>query len=283
MTFHFNTQLIIVCVFYFFLSIFIAHMIKGFGFILKTIFLIIVFSILNDAKGVTADYKTEVFISCAVAFLYVFTDSIVDFFSAMNRWIQNVFYGISYRARLIALLIGKILYAVRWVLRLVLIPIANLFTWFYNLLSRTFRWNRVFIPLTEQFKRKRREGESRRSKHESRQSGAGNHQKAGSTNSEQEEYIRRAKEKVRQAREEAERKKREEEQGNSGGDQRTPRQILGLSDTFTLEELKKAYKQAAFRYHPDKYAHMSETFQKEAQAEFVKAKNAYDVLMKGFR
>jgi hypothetical protein len=276
MTLHFNTQIIIVCVFYFSLSLFIAHMIKDSGFFLKTIFLLLFFGILGE---VSEGYRIEVLISCTIAFLYVFTDSIVNFFSLIRDGIEEIFSGISYRVRLIASLIGKILYAVRWVLRLVLIPIANLFTWFYNLLSRTFRWNRVFIPLTEQFRRKSREAEPRRAQNESKKSGTDT---TGSAHDrEQEEYIRQAKEKVRQAREEAERKKREEEQQNTtGGDQRTPRQILGLSDTFTLEELKKAYKQAAFRYHPDKYAHMSETFQKEAQAEFVKAKNAYDVLMK---
>lgn len=280
MTLHFNTQLIIVCVLYFFVSIFIAKMIKDFGFFLKIIFLFLIFGILGEASEA---YRTEAAISCAVAFLYVFTDSIVNFFSALKRWIEDIFSGISYRARLIALLIGKILYAIRWILRLVFIPIANLFTWFYNLLSRTFHWNLVFIPLAEQFRRKHRPEESRRTQNESRKSSTGRSgSKTGST--QEEEYIKQAKEKVRQAREEAERKKREEEQGGGTGvDQRTPRQILGLGETFTLDELKKAYKQAAFRYHPDKYAHMSETFQKEAQAEFVKAKNAYEILMKGFR
>jgi hypothetical protein len=279
MTLHLNTPLLIVCVLYFLGSIVFANLVKHSGFFFRVILIFLIFGILGE---VSEGYRIEVLISCAIAFLYVFTDSIVNFFSLIRDGIEEIFSGISYRARLIALLIGKILYAVRWVLRLVLIPIANLFTWFYNLLSRTFRWNRVFIPLTEQFKRKRRPEESRRTQNESKKSGTG---KTGSTHDrEQEEYIRQAKEKVRQAREEAERAKREEERRNTtSGDQRTPRQILGLSDTFTLEELKKAYKQAAFRYHPDKYAHMSETFQKEAQAEFVKAKNAYEVLMKGFR
>lgn len=277
-----NVPLVITCVFYFILSAVLARIFRGANYFFRILLLFFIAGVLGEISSV---YRTEALISSLLGIVFIFIEPIVDFLYAVKLWIENVLYGISYRVRIIAGLIGKVLYAVRWVLRLVFIPIANLFTWFYNFLSRTFHWNRVFIPLTEQFRRKYREAESRRPKSESRQSGTGKTHKTSSTNSEQEEHIRRAKEKVRQAREEAEKAKREEEQqqGSAGGDRRTPRQILGLSDTFTLEELKKAYKQAAFRYHPDKYAHMSETFQKEAQTEFVKAKNAYDVLMKNFR
>lgn len=276
-----NVALVITCVFYFILSAVLARIFRGGNYFFRILLLFFIAGVLGEISSV---YRTEALISSLLGIVFIFIESIVDFLYAVKLWIENVFYGISYRVRIIAGLIGKVLYAVRWVLRLVFIPIANLFTWFYNFLSRTFHWNRVFIPLTEQFRRKYREAESRRPQSESRQSGTGKAHKTSSTHSEQEEYVRRAKEKVRQAREEAEKAKRgEEQQGSVGGDRRTPRQILGLSDTFTLEELKKAYKQAAFRYHPDKYAHMSETFQKEAQTEFVKAKNAYDVLMKNFR
>jgi hypothetical protein len=276
-----NVPLVVTSVFYFILSAVLARIFKGANFFFKIVLFFLIAGVLKEISSV---YRTEALISILSGIVFIYIDLIVDFFSAVKRWTENVFYGISYRVRIITGIIGKILFAIRWVLRLVLIPIANLFTWFYNFLSRTFHWNRVFIPLTEQFKRKYREAESRRPKHESRQSGAGNTHKAGSTNSEQEEYIRRAKEKVRQAREEAERAKREEEQprGNAGGDQRTPRQILGLGETFTLEELKRAYRLAASRYHPDKHLGMSERFKKEAEAEFIKVQNAYEVLMKGF-
>lgn len=280
MKFDINVPLVITCVFYFILSAVLARIFKGANFFFKIVLLFLIAGVLGEISSV---YRTEALVSMLSGIVFIYIDLIVDFFSAVKRWAENVFYGISYRVRIIAGIIGKILFGIRWLLRLVLIPTANLFTWFYNFLSRTFRWNRVFIPLTEQFRRKYREAESRRPKHESRQSGAGNTHKAGSTSNDQEEYIRRAKEKVRQAREEAERAKREEEQqGRAGGDQRTPRQILGLGETFTLEELKRAYRSAASRYHPDKHLGMSETFKKEAEAEFIKVQNAYEVLMKGF-
>lgn len=278
MTFSINVPLVIVCVFYFVLSAFLAHLFRTANFFFKILLLPFFFGILGEVSEI---YRAEALISSLSGIVFTFIEPIVNFLYAVKLWIENVLYAILYRIRIIAGLIGKILYGIRWILRLVLIPIANLFTWFYNFLSRTFHWNRVFIPLTEQFKRKYREAKSSGPKQESRQSGTGKTHKTSSTDSEQEEYIRRAKEKVRQAREEAERK--QEEDRRSGGDNRTPRQILGLSDTFTLDELRRAYMQAASRYHPDKHAHLSETFRKEAEAEFVKAKNAYEVLMKGFR
>jgi len=275
-----NVPLVVTCVFYFILSAVLARIFKSSNYFFRILLLFLIAGVLGEISSV---YRTEALISILSGIVFIYIDLIVDFFSAVKRWMENVFYGISYRVRIIAGLIGKLLFAIRWVLRLVFIPIANLFTWFYNFLSRMFHWNRVFIPLTEQFRRKHRKAESRRSQSESRQSGTGKTYKTSSTNREQEEHIRRAKEKVRQAREEAERAKREEEQrSNAGGDRRTPRQILGLGETFTLDELKRAYRSAASRYHPDKHLGMSETFKKEAEAEFIKVQNAYEVLMKGF-
>lgn len=278
MAIHINSQLVIICVFYFIFSAVLAHVFRRSDFFVRIFLVVVFFGVFGQFSK---SYTVEVFVSCVFGIIYIFIEPIV-------RTIENVFAGFSYRVRLIASLIGTILYGIRWVLRLVLIPIANTFTWFYNLLSRTFRWNRVFIPLTEQFKRRHRQAESSRERKEStqsRHSGTGKTNKTNSADSEQEEYIRRAKEKVKQAREEAEKAEREEEQrkNDTAGDRRTPRQILGLGETFTLEELKRAYRSAASRYHPDKHLGMSETFKREAEAEFVKVQNAYKALMKEFR
>ena len=85
---------------------------------------------------------------------------------------------------------------------------------------------------------------------------------------EQEERVRQAKEELRRMREEQEAK-----------DNRSHQEILGLHTGFTKSNLEKAYKMAVSRYHPDKYSHMSEAFQKEAEQELVKVQLAYRSLL----
>ena len=93
--------------------------------------------------------------------------------------------------------------------------------------------------------------------------------------------INQAKEELRKAREQA-KTKEDQQDDNTGGGGRNYRQILGLGDKYSLADLMKAYKLGVSRYHPDKYSHMSESFQKEAQDEFVKVKKAYNELLKNF-
>ena len=88
---------------------------------------------------------------------------------------------------------------------------------------------------------------------------------------EQAERVRQAKEELRRMREEQEAK-----------DNRSHQDILGLNGSFTLSELKEAYRLAVSRYHPDKYSHMSEAFQKEAEQELVKVQQAYRTLLVRF-
>jgi len=287
-----NSQLVITCVFYFIFSSVLAYLFRRFHFFFKVLLIPVFFAVFGKAPNA---YISEALVSSLSGIVFIFIEPILHFFTAIWLWIENIFAGISYRFRLIASVVGKILYAVRWVFRLVFIPIANAFTWFYNFLSRTFHWNRVFIPLTEQFRKKYRQAEPGRTQKESpqsRQSGtdyarSAQERKRQEDQREQEEQIRRAKEKVRQAREEAEKaqkaEREEEQRGGSTGDRRTPRQILGLGESFTLDELKKAYRSAASRYHPDKHLGMSETFKKEAEAEFIKVQNAYNTLLKHCR
>lgn len=56
--------------------------------------------------------------------------------------------------------------------------------------------------------------------------------------------------------------------------------ILELEPTATEEELKKAYRQMAIRYHPDKVASMGEEYQKGAQEKFQKIQEAYENIKK---
>ena len=56
--------------------------------------------------------------------------------------------------------------------------------------------------------------------------------------------------------------------------------VLGIEPTATEEEVKKAYRQMAIRYHPDKVAHMGEEYQKGAKEKFQKVQEAYEAIKK---
>lgn len=56
--------------------------------------------------------------------------------------------------------------------------------------------------------------------------------------------------------------------------------VLGIEPTATEEEIKKAYRQMAVRYHPDKVAHMGEEYQKGAKEKFQKVQDAYENIKK---
>lgn len=52
-------------------------------------------------------------------------------------------------------------------------------------------------------------------------------------------------------------------------------QILGLSESASNSEIKKAYYKIAKKYHPDSYASMNEQSKKNAEEKFKKINNAY--------
>jgi len=56
--------------------------------------------------------------------------------------------------------------------------------------------------------------------------------------------------------------------------------ILELTPESTDEELKKAYKKMAVKYHPDKVSHLGEDVQKAANDKFKKVNAAYDQIKK---
>ncbi len=60
--------------------------------------------------------------------------------------------------------------------------------------------------------------------------------------------------------------------------QRDYYEVLGVSKTATADEIKKAYRKLALKYHPDKFATKSDAEKKEAEEKFIEAANAYDVL-----
>ena len=56
--------------------------------------------------------------------------------------------------------------------------------------------------------------------------------------------------------------------------------VLGIESTATEEEIKKAYRQMAIRYHPDKVAQLGEEFQVGAKEKFQKVQEAYENIKK---
>ncbi len=56
--------------------------------------------------------------------------------------------------------------------------------------------------------------------------------------------------------------------------------VLGIERDATEDEIKKAYRQMAVRYHPDKVAAMGDEYQKGAQEKFQKIQEAYENIKK---
>ena len=67
----------------------------------------------------------------------------------------------------------------------------------------------------------------------------------------------------------------------AGPDQpRDPYTVLGLKRTATVEEIKRAYRTQAARYHPDKVTHLGEEFQELAKKKFQELHWAYETVLK---
>ncbi|MEN8118113.1 MAG: TerB family tellurite resistance protein [Bacteroidota bacterium] len=56
--------------------------------------------------------------------------------------------------------------------------------------------------------------------------------------------------------------------------------ILEIERTATNDELKKAYRRMAMKYHPDKVSHLGDDFQNAAKEKFQKVNQAYENIKK---
>ena len=54
--------------------------------------------------------------------------------------------------------------------------------------------------------------------------------------------------------------------------------VLGIEPTATDDEVKKAYRKMAIKFHPDKVAQMGDEYQKGAKEKFQKIQEAYDAI-----
>ena len=56
--------------------------------------------------------------------------------------------------------------------------------------------------------------------------------------------------------------------------------VLEITPDANEEEIKKAYRKMAVKYHPDKVSHLGEEFQKAAKEKFQQVQSAYDQIKK---
>lgn len=56
--------------------------------------------------------------------------------------------------------------------------------------------------------------------------------------------------------------------------------ILEIEASASEDEIKKAYRKMAVKFHPDKVSHLGEEFQKSAKEKFQKVQDAYEIIKK---
>lgn len=68
--------------------------------------------------------------------------------------------------------------------------------------------------------------------------------------------------------------------GGATGPSSRAYEILGIERNTTEEEIKKAYRQMALKYHPDRVTHLGEDVRKAAEEKFKKVQEAYEAIKK---
>jgi DnaJ like chaperone protein len=67
---------------------------------------------------------------------------------------------------------------------------------------------------------------------------------------------------------------------NNNNNNNSNYKILGISPSATDDEVKKAYRKMAIKYHPDKVATLGEDVQKAAEEKFKTISQAYEAICK---
>ena len=57
-------------------------------------------------------------------------------------------------------------------------------------------------------------------------------------------------------------------------------EVLGVDKSASADEIKKAYRKIAIKYHPDKVATLGEDVQKAAEEKFKAVNQAYEAICK---
>lgn len=65
-----------------------------------------------------------------------------------------------------------------------------------------------------------------------------------------------------------------------GGSTESAYKILDIKESATDDDVKKAYRKMAVKYHPDKVSHLGEDFQNKAKEKFQKVQEAYEKIKK---
>jgi len=63
-------------------------------------------------------------------------------------------------------------------------------------------------------------------------------------------------------------------------DSKSDYKVLEISSDATDEEVKKAYRKMANKYHPDKVSHLGDELQKLAEEKFKSVNDAYQTIKK---
>lgn len=71
-----------------------------------------------------------------------------------------------------------------------------------------------------------------------------------------------------------------EDPGAKTTSKKPPHEVLEVSTDASLEEIEKAYKEMARKYHPDRVNHLGAELQAMAHEKMVEITNAYDLLKK---
>ncbi|MCU4166596.1 TerB family tellurite resistance protein [Carboxylicivirga caseinilyticus] len=68
--------------------------------------------------------------------------------------------------------------------------------------------------------------------------------------------------------------------GTYGTDLKSLYKVLEIDESASNEEVKKAYRKMAVRFHPDKVAHLGDDIKKSAEEKFKKVNEAYEKIRK---